>query len=303
MNLTAKFKGVIFASITSILWGFLAIALKVSLTDLRPVDITWARFSIAFIILAAYFLIADRSQLKIIKNPPVLLIIAALCLGLNYLGFISGVKYTSPGIAQVFIQLGPVLLALAGFTIYKEKVNLFQLIGFIMVVSGLILFYQEQLSSLPGHKNIFNRGITWIIIGAIAWAGYAISQKRLVKIYPPMQLNIIIFGLPGVLYTPFVSYSTLLEISFKYWLLIIFLGLNTLAAYGSLALALKYLAANKVSVIITQNPIITFITMAILGALEVSWIQPENFTFLTICGAMLVIIGAVLTVFITNKKK
>ena len=55
MNLTAKFKGVIFASITSILWGFLAIALKVSLTDLRPVDITWARFSIAFIILAAHY--------------------------------------------------------------------------------------------------------------------------------------------------------------------------------------------------------------------------------------------------------
>ena len=139
--------------------------------------------------------------------------------------------------------------------------------------------------------------------GAIAWAGYAISQKRLVKIYPPMQLNIIIFGLPGILYSPFVSYSTLLEISFKYWLLIIFLGLNTLAAYGSLALALKYLAANKVSVIITQNPIITFITMAILGALEVSFFHPENFTFFNFCCEMIVIIVDFITLFINNKKK
>jgi drug/metabolite transporter (DMT)-like permease len=302
MNLPAKFKGVIFSSITAILWGFLAIALKVSLTDLRPVDITWVRFSIAFIVLAAFLLVTNQSQFKIIKSPPPLLIIAALCLGFNYLGFISGVNFTSPGISQVFIQLGPVLLALAGFIIYKERVNLPQLIGLIMVVSGLVLFYREQLSFITGHKDIFNRGIAWIIFGAIAWAGYAISQKKLVQTYPPMQLNLIIFGLPAVLYSPFANYSSLLDISLKYWLLIIFLGLNTLAAYGSLAIALKYLAANKVSVIITQNPVITFITMAILGALEVSWIMPENFTFLTIIGAMFVIIGAVLTVFMANKR-
>ena len=140
MKLVTKFKGVIFASICAVLWGFLAIALKVSLSDLRPVDITWIRFSIAFIILAAIFLITGRSQFRIIKSPPLLLIIAALCLGLNYLGFISGVNYTSPGISQVFIQLGPVLLALAGFIIYREKVNLPQLIGLVMVVSGLVLF-------------------------------------------------------------------------------------------------------------------------------------------------------------------
>jgi drug/metabolite transporter (DMT)-like permease len=293
---------VIYASFTALLWGFLAIALKVSLVKLTPVDITWIRFSIAFTILTAYLLLTDRSQLEIIKNPPLLLIFAALCLGLNYFGFITGVKFTSPSITQVFIQIGPVLLALSGFIIYKEKVNLIQLIGLFMVIFGLILFYKEQLSTLTSDKHIFNKGIIWVIIGAIAWAGYAISQKKLVQSYQPMQLNMVIFGLPAILFSPFVNYNNLCEISFGHWALLLFLGLNTLAAYGCIALALKYLAANKVSVIITQNPIITFITMAILGTLEVSWISPENFTFLTVIGAMLVISGAVLTVFIVNKK-
>ncbi len=301
MILTTKFKGIFFASVTAFLWGFLAIALKVSLVNLSPVDITWIRFIVAFILLTSFYIIFDSSQLRIIKNPPLLLLAAAICLGLNYLGFITGINYTSPAIAQVFIQIGPVLLALSGFIVYKEKVSIVQLTGLIIVVCGLILFYNEQLSSIAIDKKIFNTGILWIIFGAVAWSGFAVIQKKLVQSYPPMQLNIIIFGLPALFYSPFVSYNELLEISTEYWLLLIFLGLNTLAAYGSLAMALKYIQANKVSVIITQNPVITFITMAILGGLEVSWIAPENFTFLTIIGAVLVITGAVLTVFTRNK--
>lgn len=302
MILTNKLKGIFFASITSFLWGFLAIALKVSLTDLSPVDITWIRFIIAFILLIAFYSIFDPSQLKIFKNPPLLLIVAAICLGLNYLGFITGINYTSPAVAQVFIQLGPVLLAISGFIVYKEKVNFIQFTGLIVVVCGLMLFYNEQLSAIAYDKKIFNTGILWIIFGAIAWSVYATIQKKLVQSYSPMQLNIIIFGLPALFYSPFVSYGKLFEVSFEYWLLLIFLGLNTLAAYGSLAVALKYLEANKVSVIITQNPVITFITMGILGGLQVSWIAPEHFTFLTIIGAILVIAGAILTVFTRNKK-
>jgi drug/metabolite transporter (DMT)-like permease len=301
MIITAKFKGIFFASITAFLWGFLAIALKVSLNDLAPVDITWIRFIIAFILLTLYYGIFDYSQLGIIKNPPLLLLGAATCLGLNYLGFITGINYTSPAVAQVFIQIGPVLLALSGFIIYKEKVNFLQLSGLIIVVLGLILFYNEQLSGISIDKKIFNTGIIWVIFGAVAWSGYATIQKKLVQSYPPMQLNIIIFGLPALFYSPFVSYNRLLQISPEYWLLLIFLGLNTLAAYSSLAMALKYIQANKVSVIITQNPVITFLAMAILGELEVSWIAPEHFTFLTIIGAVLVISGAVLTVFTRGK--
>jgi drug/metabolite transporter (DMT)-like permease len=301
MILSTKFRGIFFASVTAFLWGFLAIALKVSLVDLSPVDITWIRFIVAFILLTSFYIIFDSSQLRIIKNPPLLLLAAAICLGLNYLGFITGINYTSPAVAQVFIQIGPVLLALSGFIVYKEKVHIIQLSGLIIVVCGLILFYNEQLSGIVVDKKIFNTGILWVIFGAVAWSGYAVIQKKLVQSYPPMQLNIIIFGLPALFYSPFVSYNKLQEISPEYWLLLIFLGLNTLAAYGSLAMALKYIEANKVSVIITQNPVITFITMAILGGLEVSWIAPEHFTFLTIIGAVLVIAGAVLTVFTRNK--
>ena len=79
-----------------------------------------------------------------------------------------------------------------------------------------------------------------------------------------------------------------------WWLLLVFLGANTFIAYTCLAQALKYIEANRVSMIIIINPIITFITMAILTEINVSWIEHERFSVLTFFGAILVISGAIL---------
>jgi len=70
----------------------------------------------------------------------------------------------------------------------------------------------------------------------------------------------------------------------------------TLTAYVSFAYALKYAEANKVSVIITMNPVITFIAMAFLEYAAVSWIEFEKFTLLSIAGSALVLGGALLVI-------
>ncbi len=296
MNITSNSKGILFASFTAFLWGFLSIILKISLNDLSPVDVTWARFFIAFIILSLYYLFTERNNFKILIKPPLLLILAALCLGLNYLGYISGLNYTSPSIAQVFIQIGPVLLAISGFVIYKESAVKRQVMGLIIVILGLVIFYNEQFSVLIGEKKIYNLGVLWVILGAIAWAAYAIIQKKLVRLQNPIQLNLVLFGLPALIFMPFVKFIAFTSLNAGAWIILILLGLNTLFAYSSLAFALKYLEANKVSVIITLNPIITFIAMAILSGLQVSWISPERFTLVTIIGAVLVMLGAIMTI-------
>ena len=77
------------------------------------------------------------------------------------------------------------------------------------------------------------------------------------------------------------------------WYILIYLGLNTVIAYGSLAMAIKFTEATRVSVIITLNPIITFVTMAILTRLDVSWIEPESFSLFSIFGALSVLAGAI----------
>jgi drug/metabolite transporter (DMT)-like permease len=294
--MSSQFKGILYAIITAIMWGLLAIALKISLSDLSAADITWFRFLSAFMVLTAYYLIRKPGYLRILNKPPLLLIIASLCLALNYFGFISGVHMTSPSIAQVFIQLGPSLLAISGIFLFGEEVSARQVTGMLIVLAGLTVFYHEQLQVFVSQKGTWNMGVAWVIIAAIAWAAYSILLKILVLNYPPMQLNLVIFGLPALIYLPFVNFSHFLSLSFTGWLILLFLGMNTLVAYGLLALSMGLIDANKVSAIIIMNPVITFILMAIISRSEARWISHEHFTALTLAGAFFVLTGAFLTV-------
>ncbi|MGD2035368.1 MAG: DMT family transporter [Bacteroidales bacterium] len=294
-------KGVFYASATALLWGVLAIVLKVSLKNFSPVDVAWARFFVAFILLCLYLFIRKPSSFHFLLRPPLLVFAGAACLGLNYLGFISGINLTTPGIAQIFIQAGPVLLALSGFIFFKEKASVRQITGLVLVFGGMTVFYHDQILILAENVRKYQIGVLWVIFGGVMWAFYAVIQKGLVRKHDPLQLNLVLFGLPAIGYLPFTDLQMICSASALDWGILIFLGCNTFLAYGSLAYAFKYLEANKVSVIITLNPIITLVLMGILTIMNVGWIIHEKLTPVSMAGASMVITGAVLTILKTKK--
>jgi drug/metabolite transporter (DMT)-like permease len=289
-------KGVIYAAVTAFFWGFLAIALKVAVREVDPKTIVWFRFFVAFTFLLGWQLYRNPSSLKILIKPPLLLIIAAIGLSWNYLGFMLGVHYTTPSNAQLFIQFGPMMLALSGFVIFKEKLSRMQMIGFFVALFGFAFFYNDQLRAFFEGKEQYNLGVLLTLSGALAWTVYAVMQKKLVVNYSAPMLNLFLFGFPTLIYLPVIELTPVFELHWTWWLLLIFLGVNTLIAYSSLAQALRFIEASKVSVIIFLNPIITFITMGILTYLSVDWIAHERFSPVTILGASLVITGAFLVV-------
>ena len=301
--MTNRQKGVIYAVTPALMWSILAIILKVALSDLDAITVSWLRFFIAFLLLSIIVGFSNPGYFKIIKSPPLTLIVAAVALGFNYLGFIKGLDYTSPTNAQVFIQVGPVLLALSGIFIYKEKIKPKQLIGLILAVVGLLIFYSQQIQLMIETKSVYNRGVLWVLFGAFSWAVYAVLQKGLVKNYETNQLNLVIYGLPILFYLPFVDLSPIFSMSWPYLIIVLFLGVNTLVAYTFVSLALKYLEANIISVIITVNPIFTFILMGILAYFDVNWIKHESFTTISILGAFCVLLGAVLTIMFSRERK
>lgn len=296
-----RYIGYAYAGTTALFWGFLAIAIKVAVVSVPPTTIVWFRFLIAFLVLFLYFIIKDPGKLKILIKPPVKLVFAATGLAANYIGFAYGIQYTSPGTSQIFIQLGPMLLAIAGIVIFKEKVSRRQLAGFAIAGLGFILFYNSQLNGIGSNVGNFVKGIAWLVFAAVTWVMYAIFQKQLVKKYPAQQLNLVIYGLPILIYLPFVEMDSISALDSQGWLLMLFLGLNTLIAYGCLGEAFKYAEATKISIIITLNPIITFIALAVLNYLEVPWLERENITPESTLGAAVVLLGA-LMVIIPGKK-
>lgn len=289
-------KGIIYTLITVLLWGVLSIALKVAAQVIDSPTIVWFRFSLAFLGMVVWMLIKDTKGLRILYRPSLLIVISSLALAGNYIGFMVGIQYTTPSNAQVAIQFGPILLALAGIIYFHEKISRIQIIGFILSIFGFLVFYQQHLTAMIGQEEQYTKGMLITLAGAVAWAVYAALQKNLILKYSVGTLNVFIFGLPVILFLPFADFASLAHLSLGYWILLVFLGANTLISYGCLSLALKYLEAGKVSIMLILNPIITFIAMGVFTWLQVTWIAPEHFSVLSVLGALLALGGAILVV-------
>ncbi|PVX49846.1 EamA domain-containing membrane protein RarD [Balneicella halophila] len=295
-------KGILSACVTAILWGFLAVLMKVALAYVGPVEVAWFRFTLAAGILLFYFIIVKPKLLSIVRAFPIILFIAAVCLGFNYIGYIYGLHYTGPSTAQIVIQIGPILLALSGILFFKEKVNKWQLTGFAIAIIGLLLFYNNQLSHFVEVES-FNKGFLWTGFAAVSWTVYAILQKKLVAKYDPQLLNLFIYGIPAIMLMPATDFNEFNDLANWQWILLVFLGLNTLFAYGFLALAFKYTQAYKVSIIIILNPIITLVIMTIIYHTSITWIEGEQLSLVSAFGALLLLTGAVISVFFSYKNK
>lgn len=287
-------KGIIYGGITALFWGVLAIALKVIDDDIEPATIVWFRFLLAFLILAAWQAKKNPGSFKLMIKPPLLLVIATVTLSWNYIGFMMGIHYTTPSNAQLFIQTGPILLALGGIVFFKEKITRLQVIGFAIAIAGMAFFYRDQLVAFFDVQQKYNLGVFYLLTAAVTWAIYALLQKKLVDKFDIQSLNLFIFGLPILLFLPFINLSSLQNLSLITWLILIFVGLNTLFSYTFLSKALQLTEASKVSIIIILNPIITFVSMAVFTWMNVKWIEHERFSVITYIGAFLVIAGAIL---------
>ncbi len=295
-------KGILFACIPAFLWGFLPIAIKVAVNKVDPITVVWVRFFLAFLMLLIFFLFTDRHKILGIFKEPIGFIVAAIGLAANYSGYAMGISYTSPSNAQVFIQMGPVLLAIAGIVIFKEKLSIRQMMGFVVAVVGFYLFYTDQNENPVVINKDYFKGVLWVLFGALSWAVYAVMQKRLSARYHSQQLNLFVFGFSALVFIPMADVSSILDLSTNYKWLMLFLGFNTFAAYGGMALALKYAEANKVSIVFTVNPLITFIVMTILASFDVTWIDHEHISTMGIIGGGFVLVGA-LMVIIKNQKR
>lgn len=297
---TDQQKGLIYVLITVTLWGILPIAQKYIIDFLPPTSVVAIRFLISGLILFSYFIIFDRKILLQLKNFKFILIIAGLGLGCNYVFSIWGLHYTSPNNSQIFIQFGPILVYLGGILIYNEKVSSIQLIGILLNIIGLSVFYKDQLKHFFSNSETYDFGVILMLIAAATWAIYALSQKYLVRHYHPQLINMFIYLLPGFIMLPMVEFDTVASLSSWHLFLLFLLALNTLFAYGFLALGIKHLPMSKISVLLSVSPLLTIFSMYILSILSLSWTKGETLQTNSIIGTALILMGVVL---VLKKKK
>jgi drug/metabolite transporter (DMT)-like permease len=289
-------KGLMMISITAALWGVLAVVLKYALQRFSGNTIIWFRFTFSFVFLAGYYLIHRPRFFEILTRPPILGVLAGLAMAGNYLGFTSGVALTSPSNSQILIQISPLLVAVVGVVYFKERLTLLQKSGFGIAAVGFLLFYWDQLHHLVISSQQYARGNVWIIFAAITWAFFAVCQKLLVRIWTPQQTNLLIYLVAALVFSPLAVFREFQGLRFSDWLTLIFLGANTLIAYGTLGEALKLIPANQVSAIIVLNPLITMLVVGVLSVQKLPWLSSESTTLIGYAGALFLLAGVGLVV-------
>lgn len=293
-------------SLTAVfLWGILPIALSVALEVLDVYTVTWFRFCMAFVLLFLYLF--SRQQLpklaQLRSSALGLLAMATLFLGGNYLLFLQGLLLTSPTTSEVIIQLAPILLSMGALVIFKERYSLPQWLGLGILSLGFAVYFHEQLKPVITAPTNYLLGNACLILGAVAWAIYALAQKQLLHKLASTTIMLVIYGGCGLLFTPLAKPQMLLILSPLHWGMLLFCGLNTLLAYGAFAEALDHWEASRVSAITALTPLVTLVSVWGVSVLTPTLIAPEHLSLLGIVGALLVVVGSVAIAIGKNKSK
>jgi drug/metabolite transporter (DMT)-like permease len=294
-------RGILLSIVTALLWGVLPIFLKITLQGFHAGTISWFRFLFAFLMLAVILQWKNHEPLNILRKPPWMGIVGGACLSANYYWVTMGVDLSGPSNMAVLIQTASVFLVLVGVFVFKERLTLRQVFGMVVAGSGLFLFFHDQQSRIQNAGEYYYANFL-IILAAMIWVGYMVSQKFLSRHYGAQSLNLLVYGVAsftligGVEWEDFTSAGTIP------WLSLIFCAVNTLLAYGALAEAVKYIPLALISVIISLNPLITLLGMKILPEMGFAGLQADPVGSFGYFGGAIAVTGVVLVVYRATQK-
>jgi drug/metabolite transporter (DMT)-like permease len=138
----------------------------------------------------------------------------------------------------------------------------------------------------------YGLGLLFIIMSATFWTGYAILQKFLLNDFKSSETMLIFYWIGSLVFLPLSDFSSMGQLSSLQWAALLFCGLNTLIAYGCFAEAMAHLEASRVSAVIALAPLFT---IAIAQLIPLGDMPIEPLTWLSILGALLVVIGSITT--------
>ena len=294
---TGRWKlGLSLALFTAVLWGVLPIVLKLLLEKMDAYTITWYRFLAAAVLLGVFLAYRQKlpSMVQLKQANKLVLAIAIFGLSGNYILYVVGLDHVTPETSQMVIQLAPMFLLMGGLIHFKETFRRIQWAGLLILIAGLLLYFNNRLGDLIRFDGAYYFGVMIIVVAAFSWACYALAQKQLLRDFRSDQVLLIIYIAAAIVILPTIHTSQIGELNRFEWLLLIFCCLNTLAAYGCFAEALVHWEASRVSAVLAVTPLITLASIWVLARKYPEIVASEKLNTLSIIGASCVVVGSML---------
>ncbi len=287
--------GLALALFTSCTWATLPIILKILVQWVDVYTLTWFRFLVAGLLLVPLVLRGQEAAalLRIRGMPLVLLLIAFLGLWGNYLTYMSGLRFISPGAGQVIMQISSILLMLGGLLIFGEAFSRLQWLGAGILIAGQVLFFYPQHGELLDLSGTYALGVFLVFVSALLWTLYMLMQKQLLVSLAPESVLCFIYFFGAVLLLPVAQLSKLPDLDVIQAVLLVLSAALTMVSYLSFGRALEHVESSRVGVVIALMPLITVMNVELITTAypEVP-LEPEHLTPISLGGAALVAVGA-----------
>lgn len=299
--------GFTFALLAAIAWGTLPIALKQVLGTMTAPTIVWYRFIVAT--LALFILLKLTNKLPKLaqfnRYYVVLMLIGVVGLAGNFLLFNSSLKFIEASVAQIFIHFSSFGMLIFGVFFFKERLGLHQKYGLAILITGLILFFNDRFADLFS-AGVYATGVILSISAALIWVAYGLAQKLMLRQFSSQQVLLMIYSGCALVFMPFAQPMQVEGLNGFTLVCFIYCCLNTLIGYGSYAEALNRWEVAKVSVVITLVPLFTIFFSHLLHGLCPQHFAAPELNSISYIGAIVVVFGAMLSAighkFIKNKR-
>jgi drug/metabolite transporter (DMT)-like permease len=198
-------------------------------------------------------------------------------------------------VAQIVIQLGPMFFLLGGVLVLKERFSAGQWLGFAVLSTGLLLFFNTRLPLLLDPSGGTGLGVALLVAAAIVWAAYGLAQKELTRIFRPQQILLLIYAGAVLVLLPAAAPETILRLSaLQFWMLV-FSCLNTLVAYGAFAEALDHWEVSRIGAVLSMAPLFTLAGARLLNRAVPGLLVPDGLSAISVLGALMVAGGSAIS--------
>jgi drug/metabolite transporter (DMT)-like permease len=294
--MSVNFKAYLMLSLCAFFWsGNFIVGKFATLYQVPPLTLNFFRWLIVWIILIPFTFKDIFLNIKIIKEK----FYSILLMSITSISIFNSVVYYSLNFTQVLngalmISTIPVLIIFISFIFRVEKINLNQVLGLILSITGVIIIITQLEFSRLIHLDL-NKGDLWLLVAMLSWAIYSTMLKThktglnyLTFISVIVTLGLI-FLLPQFLFE--FNNEELIKFNFAFILIISYVVF--FAGLGA------YIFWNKAVLIVGPSRAGIFLhLMPVFSSFMAIFLLNEKFMNFHIFGAIAIILG----IYLSSKK-
>ncbi len=275
--------------ITMLFWGLTFVFYKFAFESFRPVSVIFLRLiiSVPFIVLSARILKKNGKMMR--KDLPYILLLSAFEPFLYFMGESFGLTYVSSTMASVIVATIPLIVPVAAFLLYREKLSILNIAGLGLSFLGVITVVFS--GGLGGSSTL--KGVLLMFLAVFSAVGYTLLVKKLTGKYNGFTITAWQNFFGTCLFLPFF-----LIFDLHFFLSTVptakaVLSLLYLALFGSsitfimFTRGVRELGASKANIFANLIPVFT--------AVASFFLLKESMPILKILGILLVLAGLVMS--------